>query len=130
MAYYITEKGYRRNSDTGKFEHVEVWERHHGRPVPDGHQIHHVDFDKLNNDPSNLLAVTPTEHKRLHSGCELRDGIWFKPCKLCGELKSVDAEHWYISREGWPQYGRCRPCHIAKVVEDKRLRRVRRARAA
>lgn len=131
MAYHITRKGYRRNSNTAaRFEHVEVWERHHGRPVPDGYQIHHVDFDKLNNSPDNLLAVTPTEHKRLHSGCELREGVWFKPCGICKQLKPVDLGNWYISSEGWPLYGRCRPCHIAKVVEDKRLRKLRRARAA
>ena len=127
MAYYITPKGYRRNASGGRFEHVEVWERHHGQPVPEGYQIHHIDGDKLNNDPANLIAVTPTEHKRIHSGCELRNGEWWKPCRICGELKPITADHWYISREGWPLYGRCRPCHIAKVVADKRVRRMRSA---
>lgn len=126
--YHINPKGYRRNSRTGKFEHIEVWERHHGRPVPDGHQIHHIDGDKLNNDPSNLLAVTPTEHKRIHSGCKLVDGIWWKPCSICHELKPIDVKHWYISKEGWPLYGRCRRCHVDKVLErGRRLREVRNA---
>ena len=130
MAYHVTAKGYRRNNRTGRFEHVEVWERHHGQSVPDGYQIHHLDGNKLNNDPANLLAVTPTDHKRLHSGCELREGEWFKPCRICGEFKPVTIEHWYVSTEGWPLYGRCRPCHIAKVVSDKRLRRLRDTSAA
>lgn len=128
--YAISRKGYRRNNRTGIFEHVEVWERHHGQSVPDGHQIHHVDGDKLNNDPSNLLAVTPTDHKRIHSGCELRGGEWWKPCGVCGEFKPVGASDWYLSPQGWPLYGRCRPCHVARVVSDKRLRRMRRADAA
>ena len=28
--------------------------------------VHHVDRDKLNNDPSNLMVMTASEHKRLH----------------------------------------------------------------
>jgi len=46
--------------------HVQVWIDHNGRPVPPGHLIHHVDHDASNNDPSNLVAVTPREHARLH----------------------------------------------------------------
>lgn len=128
--YHVTRKGYHRNNRTGIFEHVEVWERHHGQSVPEGLQIHHIDGDKLNNDPANLIALTPTEHKRVHSGCERRGDEWFKPCSICGEFKPITVEHWYISSEGWPLYGRCRPCHIAKVVSDKRLRRLRRAQSA
>jgi hypothetical protein len=130
MAYHTTRKGYRRNNRSGRFEHVEAWERHHGCAVPDGLQIHHLDGDKLNNHPDNLVAVTPTEHKRLHSGCELRDGEWWKPCSICGEFKRVGPDDWYLSRQGWPLYGRCRPCHIARVVSDKRLRKMRRTDAA
>lgn len=128
--YSITRKGYRRNNRTGIFEHVEAWERHHSRPVPVGYQIHHLDGDKLNNHPDNLVAVTPTDHKRIHSGCEQRDGQWWKPCGVCGEFKPIGSGDWYLSREGWPLYGRCKPCHIARVVSDKRLRRMRRANAA
>lgn len=130
MAYSRTRKGYLRNNVTRRFEHVEVWEQHHGRTVPDGHDIHHLDGDKTNNDPANLLAVTRLEHKRIHSGCELRDGAWWKPCGLCGEFKPVGLADWYLSREGWPLYGRCRPCHIARVVRDKRVRKMRRSYAA
>uniref|UniRef100_UPI003986D1D8 HNH endonuclease signature motif containing protein n=1 Tax=Mycobacteroides chelonae TaxID=1774 RepID=UPI003986D1D8 len=130
MAYHITRKGYRRNGTTGKFEHIEVWEQHHGRALPDGYQVHHIDENKLNNSPENLLAVTPTEHKRIHSGCELRNGEWFKPCSLCRRFKRIDTDNWYISQRGWPLYGRCRPCHIAKVVREKQMRRLRRQGAA
>lgn len=106
-------------------EHVYVWEQHHGRSVPPGHDIHHRDHNKLNNDVSNLQLVTKLEHKRIHSGCELREGEWWKPCSICRELKPVTEHHWYFSPEGWPLYGRCRPCHIGRVVRDKRLRKLR-----
>jgi hypothetical protein len=130
MAYHVTRKGYVRSNASGRFQHVEVWEQQHGRPVPDGHDVHHINGTKTDNSPDNLRAVTKLEHKRIHPGCELRDGWWWKPCTLCGEFKPVTAEHWYISGEGWPLYGRCRPCHIARVVSDKRLRKVRRSLAA
>ena len=128
----VTAKGYRRLRIGRRqvMEHVYVWEQHNGRDAPPGHDIHHRDGDKLNNDIGNLQLVTKLEHKRIHSGCELRDGEWWKPCTICGELKPIDVEHWYISPEGWPLYGRCRPCHIGRVVRDKRLRKVRRASQA
>jgi len=53
-------------------EHVMVWESVHGK-VPDKHQVHHIDHDKLNNDISNLELLDWLTHKRKHSGCELRD---------------------------------------------------------
>jgi hypothetical protein len=35
--------------------------------IPEGLQIHHIDGDGLNNSPSNLMMVTPAEHRRIHA---------------------------------------------------------------
>jgi len=87
-------------------------------------QIHHRNGDKLDNRIANLALVDAATHKRIHSGCRLDEhGTWHKPCSICREHKPVTDEHWYISAEGWPLYGRCRPCHIARVVQDKRARK-------
>jgi hypothetical protein len=121
----ITAKGYRRARWDGRhqFVHVWVWEQANG-PIPDGYQIHHIDGDKQNNDLANLTIVTPTEHKRIHSPHYRRAGDgWERRCNVCGEWKPPDVEHYYLSREGWPLYGRCRPCHIARVVAAKQQRR-------
>jgi hypothetical protein len=122
--YHVTRKGYLRGRIDGKTRlvHVWVWEQAHG-PVPSGYEVHHIDEDKQNYGLANLELLSNTHHKRLHSGCQLRDGVWFKPCSICGEFKPIDADHWYISREGYPLYGRCRPCHIGRVVADKQRRR-------
>lgn len=107
--------------------HRALWESERG-PIPSGHQIHHINGERQDNRIENLVCVTATEHKRIHGGCELREGVWWKPCKICREYKPISAGHWYMSKRGWPLYGRCRPCHIRIVVEDKRARK-RRARA-
>lgn len=48
--------------------HRVVWEAHHGRRLPDGWDVHHVDHDKTNNDPANLQAMSKADHTRLHGG--------------------------------------------------------------
>lgn len=45
--------------------HRDIWQHYNG-PIPDGHEIHHMDHDKGNNDLSNLQCLSRSEHKRLH----------------------------------------------------------------
>ena len=120
----LTAKGYvRYRTDSNKrlrMEHDLVWEEHYGE-IPQGMQIHHKDFDKTNNNIENLQLVTPLEHKRLHSGCILKEGIWYKKCKVCGEYKPCTEEYWYFSR-GWISGRTCKRCYVKKVVADRRNR--------
>lgn len=109
-----------------KLVHVIVWERVNG-PKPPGMQIHHRDGDPFNNALENLQLVTPTEHKRIHGGCVLRDGVWWKPCTDCKAFKPIDREHWYFTSRSpdWPHFPWCRSCHVRRMVEAKRRRRAR-----
>ena len=47
--------------------HIAVWEHEHGVAVPPGCVIHHLDWDKTNNDINNLICLTIQEHERLHN---------------------------------------------------------------
>lgn len=38
-----------------------------GQVVPPGVHVHHIDHDRTNNDPSNLMLVTPSQHRALHA---------------------------------------------------------------
>lgn len=45
-------------------EHLLVWERTHGKLVPEGHIIHHLNGIKDDNRPENLVAVPIPQHER------------------------------------------------------------------
>ena len=56
-----------------------VWEKHHNKLVPRGYVIHHRDFNSLNNDISNLLILTQSEHMKLH--IKIRQGKKAEQCR-------------------------------------------------
>lgn len=45
---------------------IVVWERANGRRLPRGYVVHHRDRDTLNDEPSNLEALTRREHLEEH----------------------------------------------------------------
>lgn len=121
----ITKKGYVRKfyKEFGKqrFEHCVVWEKHYGK-IPKGMQVHHKDGNKLNNNIDNLILVDAMTHKRLHSGCKIIDGVWWKPCRKCGQLKPIN--EFYKSSKNSKWVGSyCKTCFIQMAVNVKRKKR-------
>lgn len=50
-----------------KFEHREVAERILGRKLSDEEIVHHIDFIRDNNSPSNLCVMNKKNHKHYHN---------------------------------------------------------------
>lgn len=46
--------------------HRYVWEFYNGT-LPTGYEVHHIDFNRANNDISNLQAVSKGEHRKIHT---------------------------------------------------------------
>lgn len=61
-------RGYRMIRIGNKFfeEHKVVWKKHYGK-IPKGYDIHHRDFNKLNNSVENLKCMKHGDHTKLHN---------------------------------------------------------------
>lgn len=69
--FIINSGGYYQNTSYdspyyGKYLHRLIWSKNHG-VIPDGCDIHHVDEDKTNNDPQNLVLIERSFHRHLHT---------------------------------------------------------------
>jgi uncharacterized C2H2 Zn-finger protein len=123
----ITRKGYVRvyyaPEKRLKMMHRIVWEEANGK-IPPGLEIHHKDKNKQNNKLENLQMVDRVTHKRLDSGCEMRDGEWWKRCGKCMEMKPTKTEYYWHLKTGWLQ-NICKSCRIKIATSNKKKRRER-----
>ena len=57
-----------KNPRTGKWEltHRRVAEKLVGGKIYPGREVHHIDGDKSNNQPSNLTILSSAQHRRIH----------------------------------------------------------------
>ena len=93
-----------------------------GHPLPPGAEVHHVNEDKQDSTPGNLVICQDhAYHALLH--CRARvvraggDPNTQKLCLRCGQLKSFDE---FARNRGQRAYGRfawCRPCAAAHKKE-------------
>ncbi len=62
--------------------------------IPEGYDVHHSNFDKENNNISNLVLLTKEEHKKIHLSHKTKKSPEKKTkfiCKVCGcEYESVN----------------------------------------
>jgi hypothetical protein len=58
--------GHPRASDGYVMEHILVAESKLGRPITRDEHVHHINGDKLDNQPENLEVMTNSEHQKLH----------------------------------------------------------------
>lgn len=82
-----------------KYLHVAIVEARDGE-VPDGFHVHHVNGNPLDNDPANLIALTPKMHYQVH----LKMGTFddWRASGMSQHLERIrrDAARWHGSDEG------------------------------
>lgn len=91
-------------------EHVVAMAIMIGRSVPKGMVVHHMDGDKRNNAPSNLMLCTQRDHTRMHvmmRAVERCGDGWKRPCRFCGEYSMISDMVKHGKIEGWCHF-RCR----------------------
>lgn len=72
------------------FEHILVAERILRRSLLEGEHVHHRDRNRQNNDPSNLLVLTSSEHGKLHAReSTVESSRVDMDCQICGRRFKV-----------------------------------------
>jgi hypothetical protein len=87
--YFIDENGYRRFADSKRLLHRWIAEQIIGRRLQSCEVVHHINGNKLDNHPDNLLVCDSQEvHQRIHNMGGLlknnqNNGIYVVHRKMC-----------------------------------------------
>ena len=80
--------------------HKFIYESVNG-PVPEGYTIHHIDFDKNNNDISNLIALPKKQHKKFHDCVNYIRGLSGRNIKIKIEGSKNDEKYMELYKKGF-----------------------------
>lgn len=111
------QSGYYRHSTLRLLMHRYVWEYYNGK-IPKGHEIHHIDFDRSNNDISNLQMLSRKEHRKLHADLLTDKQREWKRQNLEKKARPKAVE-WHKSDDG----KRWHKKHIKKMIDSGKLNR-------
>jgi hypothetical protein len=104
--YRLSTGNYYRAENWGKGVcnlHRAIWEFHHKCKIPDGHDVHHIDDNRFNNDISNLELIHGSDHARYHLKKRLDAGTLDNEVSLL--LAREAAKSWHSSPEGRAWHG-------------------------
>lgn len=92
-------RGYYLNGTTRQYAHRFSYERYIG-PIPEGFHVHHIDHDRGNNDPSNLIALSPDDHAALHGWVNGKAPEYIAKAIQRMNHARKSASAWHTSEEG------------------------------
>lgn len=121
--YYLTSKRCygASNGERKTYLARDIWEHYCG-PIPEGHEIRHLDRDPSNNDLSNLVCVTRSEGSAMHT-YRREDNLGPRYCLYCGEKLERKRSETYKSNAGlepFIQYARRRYCGLECAGRDQK----------
>lgn len=99
---------------TYRAEHRMVMEHVLGRPLGRWEAVHHIDHDRLNNHPDNLVVLTYAEHVREHGarpGNDRRRHIHKHYDCECGESRGLSP--------GWTEKNEAQRATLRRGVDGK-----------
>lgn len=67
------------------YEHIVIAEEDYSRKIENDEEVHHLDFNRSNNNPSNLIILSERSHKKLHSFIKQQSNtsVIDEDCKRC-----------------------------------------------
>jgi len=78
-----------KNWDGWVYEHIVIAEEDIGRPLREDEDVHHLDLNKANNAPKNLLVLTKSQHGKLHRWLSsikyVKTSFEDKRCEVCAK---------------------------------------------
>jgi hypothetical protein len=105
----------RKMKDNLVYEHILVAEKMLGRFLQEDEQIHHLDFNRMNNKKQNILVLKKGMHTRLHNWIDklgiqsvieaVADGEYHvEQCLNCNEYIETNGNEKFCNRDCQKQY--------------------------
>lgn len=92
----------------GRKQHISVAEKAFGGSLPKGSVVHHVDYDKTNNTPSNLVVCTRSYHRLIHQRTDALNNSGNASFRKCSFCKKYDDPKNLIKTGGSQIHQECR----------------------
>jgi hypothetical protein len=94
---------------TDRLLHRAIWMAAHG-PIPPKHHIHHIDYNPLNNDLSNLQCLPHGEHSRMH--IKITHDLRECTCEVCEKVFTAKAPAKHCSSHCTYMAAKARPTNL------------------